>query len=170
MLLRMAGVGGGTTKRGRLSLLVGAVCRMVQGCHTPRDLMLSVVEMSVEFVISTSTCANSLSLVRMALFTVSKATEGDAKARVKIPSETLMGLYWMLRGLWGCNLKPTGGDGRAWDTGRKWTVLVWVPFGSLLCGPLGLLGPYVFIWCHLPGTGGGGFAYPHEARLLIMVY
>ena len=53
MLLRMPGVGGGTTKRDRLSLLVGAVYRMVQGCFTPRDPMLSVVEMSVEFVVST---------------------------------------------------------------------------------------------------------------------
>ena len=99
MLLRMPGVGGGTTKRDRLSLLVGAVYRMVQGCFTPRDLMLSVVEipLSVEFVLST--CSNSLSLVRMALFRVSKATENDTKAKVKLLSETLMGLYWMLSGL-----------------------------------------------------------------------
>ena len=84
----------------RLSLLVGAVYRMVQGCYTPRDLMLSVVEMSVEFVISTR--SNSLSLVRnlrMALFRVSKATENETKSRVKLISETLMGLYWMLSGL-----------------------------------------------------------------------
>ena len=52
MLLRMPGVGGGTTKRDRLSLLVGAVYRMVHGCFTPRDLMLSVVEMPVEFVLT----------------------------------------------------------------------------------------------------------------------
>ena len=97
MLLRMPGVGGGTTKRDRLSLLVGTVYRMVQGCYTPRDLMLSVVEMSVEFVLST--CSNSLSLVRMALFRVSKAPEKDTKARVKLLSENLMGLYWMLSGL-----------------------------------------------------------------------
>ena len=75
MLLRMTGVCGGTTKRDRRSLLVGAVYRMVQGCYPPRDLMLSVVEMSVEFVISTR--SNSLSLVRMALFRVSKATENE---------------------------------------------------------------------------------------------
>jgi hypothetical protein len=93
----MPGVGGGTTKRDRLSLLVGTVYRMVQGCYTPRDPTLSVVEMSVEFVLST--CSNSLSLVRMALFRVSKATENDAKVRVKMLSETLMGLYWMLSGL-----------------------------------------------------------------------
>ena len=97
VLLRMPSVGGGTTKRDRLSLLVGAVYRMVQGCFTPRDLMLSVVEMSVEFVIST--CSNSLSLVRMALHRVSKATEKDTNVRVKLLSETLMGLYWMLSGL-----------------------------------------------------------------------
>ena len=53
--------------------------------------------MSVEFVLST--CSNSLSLVRMALFRVSKTTENDAKVRVKMLSETLMGLYWMLSGL-----------------------------------------------------------------------
>ena len=97
MLLRMPGVGGGTAKRDRLSLLVGDVYRMVQGCYTPRDLMLSVVEMSVEFVISTR--ADSLSLVWRALFRVSKVTANDKKARVKILSETLMGLYWMLSGL-----------------------------------------------------------------------
>ena len=97
VLLRLPSVGGGTTKRDRLSLLVGAVYRMVQGCFTPRDLMLSVVEMSVEFVIST--CSNSLSLVRMALHRVSKATEKDTNVRVKLLSETLMGLYWMLSGL-----------------------------------------------------------------------
>ena len=94
VLLRMPGVGGGTTKRDRLGLLVGAVYRMVQGCFTPRDLMLPVVEMSV-----LSTCSNSLRLVRMALFRVSNATENDTKARVKLLSETLMGLYWMLSGL-----------------------------------------------------------------------
>ena len=97
MLLRMPGVGRGTTKKERLSLLVGDVYRMVQGCFTPRDLMLSVVEMSIEFVIST--CSSSLSLVRMALFRVSKATENETKARVKLFSETLMGLYWMLSGM-----------------------------------------------------------------------
>ena len=34
MLLQMPGAGGGTTKRDRLSLLVGAVYRIVQGCYT----------------------------------------------------------------------------------------------------------------------------------------
>ena len=59
--------------------------------------MLPVVEITVEFVIST--CPSSVSLVRMALFRVSKATENDTNARDKLLSETLMGLYWMLRGL-----------------------------------------------------------------------
>ena len=72
MLLQMPGVyvggGLGTTKRDRLSLLVGAVYRMVRGCYTLRDFMLLVVGMSVEFVISTKSCSNSLSLVRMALW------------------------------------------------------------------------------------------------------
>ena len=59
-----------------------------------RDLMLSVVEMSVEFVVSTR--SNSVSLVRVALFRVSKATENDKNARVELLSETLVGLYWMM--------------------------------------------------------------------------
>ena len=117
MLLRMPGVGGGTTKRVRLSLLVGAVYRMVQGCYTPRDLMLSVVEMSVEFVISTR--AISRSLVKMALFRVSKATENDAAARGTLLSEALMGLYWIPSGLRSCDLQPPGGDGRASGNGWK---------------------------------------------------
>ena len=95
--MRSVYVGGGTTKRARLSLLVGTVYRMLQGCYTPRDLMLSVVEMSVEFVLSA--CSGSLSLVRMALFRVSKATEKDTKARVTLLSETLMGLCLMMSGL-----------------------------------------------------------------------
>ena len=89
--------GGGTAKRDRPSLLVGAVYKMVQGCHTPRDLMLSVVEMSVESVISTR--SNSVSLARMALCRVSKATANDTKAKVTLLFETLMGLYWMQSGL-----------------------------------------------------------------------
>ena len=81
MLLRMPSEGGGTTKRDRLSLMVGAVCRVMQGCYTPRDLMMYVVKMSVEFVISTR--ATSLSLVRTALFRVSTATENETDAGVK---------------------------------------------------------------------------------------
>ena len=59
--------------------------------------MLSVVEMSVEFVVSTR--SDSFSSVSMALFRVSKATVHETKARANLLSETLMGLYWMLRGL-----------------------------------------------------------------------
>ena len=44
------------------------------------------------------TMTNSLSLVRMAR-PCSKATEKDTNARVKLLSETLMGLYWVLSGL-----------------------------------------------------------------------
>ena len=40
-----------------------------------------------------------MSLVRMALHRVSKATEKDTNVRVKLLSETLMVLYWMLSGL-----------------------------------------------------------------------
>ena len=80
MLLRMPGAGGGTTKRDRLRLLVGAVYGMVQDCYTPRDRMLSVVDISVEFVIST--CANSVSLVRMALFRVNSATENETNQQM----------------------------------------------------------------------------------------
>ena len=53
---------------------------MVQGCYTPVDQMLSVVEMAVEFVVST--CSSAFSLVKMALFRVSNATENDTNARV----------------------------------------------------------------------------------------
>ena len=120
VLLRIPGVGGGTTKRDRPGLLVGAVYRMVQGCFTPRDLMLSVVEMSVEFVLSTCSDSPSLAMVRMALFRASKATENDTKARAEPPPETMMGLYRMASGLWSWDLEPIGGDGRAWGTGRKY--------------------------------------------------
>ena len=53
------------------------------------------------------------SLVRMALFRVSEATENDTKARVKLLAEALTGLYGIMSGLWSWNLKPiaTGGDG-----------------------------------------------------------
>ena len=61
---------------------------MVQGCYTPMDLVLSVVGMSVEFVMSTQ--SSSVSLVRMALFRVSKATENDRDVRVKLLSETYL--------------------------------------------------------------------------------
>ena len=80
-----------------MSLLVGAVYRRVHGCYTPRALMLSVVETSVEFVISTH--STSLSWVRMVLFKVSKSSANETKARAKLLSETLMGLYWMLSGM-----------------------------------------------------------------------
>ena len=56
-----------------------------------------------------STRANSLSLVRMALFKVSRATENDTNARVKLLSETLMGHYWMAvdaESLWAVKLQP----------------------------------------------------------------
>ena len=60
--------------------------------------MLSVVEMSVEFVIGTR--SNSASLVRMALFRVSKAIDNDTKfnVSVKLLSETLMGYRWASTG------------------------------------------------------------------------
>ena len=117
MLLRMPSAGGGTTKKGRLSLMVGAVYRTVQGCYTPMDLVLSVVEMSVEFVMGPR--SSSIGVAGMALFRVSKATEDDANVGLELLSEALMGLCWMISGLQGYCLAPTGGDGRAWDTGRK---------------------------------------------------
>ena len=64
----------------------------------------------------------------MALFWVSKATENETKARAKLLSEALMGLYWMMSGLWSWDLKPAGGDGRAWNTVRNLQVPPWVPF------------------------------------------
>ena len=61
------------------------------------DLMVSVLEMAVKFVISA--CSSSVSLVRMDLHRASKATEKETNARVTLLSEALMGLYWMLSGL-----------------------------------------------------------------------
>ena len=60
-------------------------------------MMLSVVGMSVEFALGAR--STSLSLVRMALFRVSKATENKTIAIGKLLSETPMGLYWMMSGL-----------------------------------------------------------------------
>ena len=37
-------------------------------------------------------------------------------------------------------------------------------------GPIGLLGPYVFVWCYLRVADESGFAYPHVTRLLIKAY
>ena len=45
VLLRMPSAGRVTTKKDRLSLMVGTVYRMVQGYYTPMDLVLSAVEM-----------------------------------------------------------------------------------------------------------------------------
>ena len=56
-----------------------------------------MVEMHVEVLISTH--SSSVSLVRMALFRMSKATENDTNARAKLLAETLMGVYRMLSGL-----------------------------------------------------------------------
>ena len=123
----MLSASGDTTKNGRLGLLVGTVHRMVLGCHPPMGLMVPVLEMSVEFVISTRPCC--ISLVGMALHRASKATESEANARGKSLSRALVVLYCMLSGLWGYYLKPTGGDGRAQGTGRKRTALVRVPLG-----------------------------------------
>ena len=97
MLLRMPSAGGGTTKKDRLSLMVGTVYMIVQGCHTPMVLVLSVVAMAVEFVMRTR--SSSVRLVRMTLNRVSKATENDTNAIIKLFSGILMVLYWMLSGL-----------------------------------------------------------------------
>ena len=100
----MLSAGGGTTtgKTDGLSLMVGTVYRMMQGCYTPTDLVLSVVEMCVELGLSTH--SSSVSLVRMALHRVivmimSKATENKMNARIKSFAGTLMVLYWVLGGL-----------------------------------------------------------------------
>ena len=74
-------------------------------------LVVSVLEMAAEFVISAR--SYSVSLLRMALriHSASKATEGHTNARAKLLAETLMGLYWMMSGLWRYYLKPTRGAG-----------------------------------------------------------
>ena len=73
--------------------------------------------MAVEFVLGAR--SNSAGLVRMALFRVRNATEGDVNARAALLSEARMGVYWTLSGLWSCHLKPTGGDGRARGVARS---------------------------------------------------
>ena len=93
------------------------------------DLVVSLVEVSVEFVLSARSSA--VSLVRMALHRVSKATENEANVRIQLFFGTLMDLYLMPSGLRSYHRKPTGGDGWAWGTGRKWNVPVWVPLGCL---------------------------------------
>ena len=93
LLLRMPRVGGGTAKKHRLGLLVGTAHRMVQGCYTPMDLRVLVLEVDVEFVISTR--SYSIRLVKMALHRVSRATENETNVRIKLLSGTLMGLSWM---------------------------------------------------------------------------
>ena len=52
------------------------------------DLVVSVAEMSVEFV--RSTASGSVSLFRMALHRMSKATENETNERIKLFSGTLM--------------------------------------------------------------------------------
>ena len=48
MLQRLPEHGGGTTKRDRISWIVGALFRMAYGCLTPTDVALSVCELAVE--------------------------------------------------------------------------------------------------------------------------
>ena len=95
---------------------------MLSQCYTPMDLVLSVVEMSVDFVLSTR--SRSVSLVGMALHRVSKATENETNSTIKLSSGALVALYsdyWMLQlsGLWGYYLKPAWGDACAWGAGWK---------------------------------------------------
>ena len=48
VLQRLPEHGGGTTKRDRISWIVGALFRMAYGCLTPTDVALSVCELAVE--------------------------------------------------------------------------------------------------------------------------
>ena len=61
--------GGGTSKKDRLSWLVGALFRMVYGCLIPADVALSVCDMAVELELSGA--SNPRTLLRMALIRVS---------------------------------------------------------------------------------------------------
>ena len=124
MLLRMPGVGGGTTKKGRLSLLVGAVYRMAQdgtgmlhsdGLNGAGDVDGCGVR--VEYPILLYKLG-----YRIALRRVSNATENEADVRTKLPS----GSTGYRVGCGDVTRNPPGWD---WGTGRKWNVLVWVPFG-----------------------------------------
>ena len=68
ILQRLPEHGGGTTKRDRLSWIIGALFRMVYGYLTPTDVALSVCKLAVELELSGT--SSPMSLLRVALLRV----------------------------------------------------------------------------------------------------
>ena len=99
--------GGGTTKRDRMSWIVGALFRMVYGCLAPTAVALSVCELAVELELSGTTSPRSL--LRVALLRVGVIILEMQEERMKEFSGTFVFLYRMLGVLWSCYLKPPRG-------------------------------------------------------------
>ena len=98
ILQRLPEHGGGTTKRDRLSWIVGALFRMVSGCLTPIDVALSVCKLAVELELSGTSSPRGLlrvALVRVGVIILERMEE----ERMKEFSGTLVFLYRMLGGL-----------------------------------------------------------------------
>ena len=97
MLQRLPEQGGGTSKRDRLSWLIGALFRMVYGFLTPTDVALSVCELAVELQLSAAKF--HMTLLRMALLRVSVILQEGKEERMKESLRTFVSLYMMLGGL-----------------------------------------------------------------------
>ena len=99
ILQRLPEHGGGTSKRDRLSWIIGTLFRIVYGCLTPTDVALSVCKLAVELELSRT--SSSRGLLRVALLRVSviilESMEEDE--RMKEFSGTFVFLYRMLGGL-----------------------------------------------------------------------
>ena len=97
VLRRLPEHGDGTTKRDRMSWIVGALFRMAYGCLTPTDVALSVCELAVELELSGT--ASPRCLLGVALLRVSVIILEMQEERMKEFSGTLVFLYRMLGGL-----------------------------------------------------------------------
>ena len=98
ILQRLPEHGGGTTKRDRLSWIIGALFRIVYGCRTPTDVALPVCRLAVE--LESSGTSSSKGLLRVALVRVGVIIlESMEEERMKEFSGTFVFLYRMLGGL-----------------------------------------------------------------------
>ena len=88
--------GGGTSRRDRLSWIVGALLIMVYGCLTPRDVALSVCKLAVELQLAAA--SNPRTLLRTALIKVSVIILERKEERMREFSRTFVSLYRMLGG------------------------------------------------------------------------
>ena len=94
VLPRLPEHGGGTTKRDRMSWIMGALFRMAYGCLKPTDLALSVCELAVELELSGTTSPRWL--LRVALLRVSVIKLEMQEEWMKEFSGTFVFLYRML--------------------------------------------------------------------------